>query len=396
MRGVLAVGLTGGIGAGKSAVSRLLVKHGAALIDADALAREVVEPGTEGLAEVVAAFGPTVLRPDGALDREALGRIVFGDVEARTRLNGIVHPRIGRRTSELMAQAAAQGAPVLVHDVPLLVEGGMMALYHLVLVVTAPREERLRRLTQLRGMTATDAEARMAAQASDEQRGAAADVLLGNDGPLRQLEARVDALWHERLVPYAANVAAGRPAPRGPVALVDPDPAWAAAGARLAARLRHLAGARAVDVQHIGSTAVPGLLAKPVLDLQVEVPDWGDVEALEQPLREGGFPRLPDIVGDPPRTVVDPDPEQWRKHLHRSADPGQPVNVHVRVAGSASARAALGWRDLLRRDAAVHAEYAAVKRALAAEHRDDVDAYAEGKTPFLERHLGRAVAGPAA
>ncbi len=391
MRGVLAVGLTGGIGAGKSAVSRLLVRHGAALIDADALAREVVEPGTEGLAELVEAFGADVLRPDGALDREALGRRVFGDPEARTRLNGIVHPRIGQRTGALMQQAAASGAPLLVHDVPLLVEGGMTALYHLVLVVTAPRQERLRRLTDLRGMRLEDAEARMAAQATDAQREAVADVLLANDGPLRHLEQRVSALWTDRLVPYAENVAAGRPAPRGPVALVEPDPAWATAGARLVARLRHVVGARAVDVQHIGSTSVPDLIAKPVLDLQVEVAAWADVEALDGPLGEAGFARIDSIVTDPPRASVDPDPEQWRKHVHRSCDPGQAVNVHVRVAGTASARAAVAFRDLLRSDPAVREEYAAVKRDLAARHREDVDAYAEGKTPFLEPLLARAL-----
>jgi dephospho-CoA kinase len=388
---VLAVGLTGGIGAGKSAVSRQLVRHGAALIDADALAREVVEPGTEGLAELVEAFGAGILRPDGALDREALGRLVFGDTQARTRLNGIVHPRIGQRTGQLMKEAAESGAPVLVHDVPLLVEGGMTALYHLVLVVTAPREERMRRLTELRGMRPEDAEARMAAQATDAQRAAVADVLLANDGPLRELEQRVGALWTERLVPYAENVAAARPAPRAPVVLVDPDPGWAAAGARLVARLRHVAGARAVTVEHIGSTSVPDLIAKPVLDLQVEVAAWADVEALETPLTEAGFARIRDIVTDPPRAGVDPDPEQWRKHVHRSCDPGQAANVHVRVAGTAGARGAIAVRDRLRADPQLREHYAAVKRELAAQHPDDVEAYAEGKTPFLEPLLARAL-----
>jgi dephospho-CoA kinase len=389
---VLAVGLTGGIGAGKSAVSRLLVRRGAALIDADALAREVVEPGTEGLAELVEAFGAGVLRPDGALDREALGRLVFGDDAARARLNGIVHPRIGRRTGELMRQAREQGAPVLLHDVPLLVEGGMTALYHLVVVVQAPREERLRRLTELRGMRLQDAEARMAAQATDEQRRAVADVALDNDGPLASLERRVGALWDERLQPYADNLAAGRAAARGPVRLVEPDPAWPAAAARLVARLRHLAGGRAVDVQHIGSTAVPGLLAKPVLDLQIEVASWEDVPALEVPLAEGGFPRLPELEGDPPRAAIDPEPASWRKHLHRSADPGLAANVHVRVAGSAGARCAVALRDLLRADAQVREDYAAVKRDLAARHPEDVDAYAEDKTSFLVPLLVRALA----
>ncbi len=389
---MLRVGLTGGIGAGKSAVSRLLVQRGAALVDADAVAREVVEPGTDGLAAVVRAFGPAVLLPEGALDRAALGRVVFGDDDARARLNAIVHPLIGRRSTQLVRRAEATGAPVLVHDVPLLVEHGLGPLYHLVIVVEAPQGERMRRLVDLRGMPRADAEARMAAQADDDQRRAAAEVVLGNGGALRELEQSVAALWQQRLLPYADNLGAARPARRGGVVLAEPDPTWAGAGARVVARVQQVCGDQAVSVRHIGSTAVPGLASKPILDVQIEAGSWADVEALGEPLRYGGFPRLADVEGDPPRAAVDPDPAQWRKHLHLSADPGRPVNLHVRVVGSAAARCAVALRDLLRADAQARADYQAVKRRLAAQHPHDVDAYAEGKTAFLEPLFVRALA----
>jgi dephospho-CoA kinase len=392
---VLWVGLTGGIGAGKSAVSARLVARGAALVDADAVAREVVEPGTPGLAAVVDAFGPDVVA-GGRLDREALGRLVFGDDAARRRLNAIVHPLVGERTFALAAEAERSGARILVHDVPLLVENGLARGYHLVVVVEAPVEERLRRLTALRGMAEQDARARISAQASDDERRDVADVVLVNDASPEVLERAVDALVDERLEPYAENLLAGRLAPRGPVRLVPPDPSWARQGERLAARLRAVCGPRATRVEHVGSTAVPGLWAKDVVDLQVECPGWADVEALEPVLREAGFPRRPDITTDPVRPQLSPDPEQYRKHFHRNADPGRDVNVHVRVAGTTAARAATGLRDLLRRDEAARRTYEEAKRRLAAEHPDDVDAYAEGKTgvllPLLERSLGRSAA----
>jgi dephospho-CoA kinase len=192
---VVEVGLTGGIGSGKSEVTRLLASYGAIIIDADVLAREVVGPGTSGLARVVEEFGADILRPDGSLDRDRLAELVFGDEEARRRLNAIVHPLVGRRTAELKAAAADDA--VLVHDVPLLVEAGLTALYDLVVVVDAPPEVQLRRLVSLRGMTEPAARARIAAQASREQRLAAADVVIDNSGTLEELEAQVRELWEE-------------------------------------------------------------------------------------------------------------------------------------------------------------------------------------------------------
>jgi dephospho-CoA kinase len=192
---MLKVGLTGGIGAGKSEVSRLLVKHGAVLIDADKIAREVVEPGTPGLAAVVEAFGEDVLAPDGSLDRPKLGSIVFADAERRAVLNSIVHPLVGARSRELEA-AAAQDS-VIVHDVPLLAENDLAPLYDVVVVVDAAPETQLDRLVRLRGMTEEEARARMAAQATREKRLATADIVIDNDVPLETLERRVREVWAE-------------------------------------------------------------------------------------------------------------------------------------------------------------------------------------------------------
>jgi len=190
---MLSVGLTGGIGAGKSEVSRLLGAYGAVIIDADKIAREVVEPGTEGLAAVVAEFGEEVLAPDGTLDRPRLGSIVFNDPERRKALNAIVHPLVGARSAEL--QAAAGEDAVVVHDVPLLVENGLAPLYDVVVVVDASPQTQLDRLVRLRGMDEADARSRMAAQATRERRLAVADIVIDNDGPLEKLEPQVAEVW---------------------------------------------------------------------------------------------------------------------------------------------------------------------------------------------------------
>ncbi|MEU0739649.1 dephospho-CoA kinase [Streptomyces sp. NPDC006134] len=192
---MLSVGLTGGIGAGKSEVSRLLVECGAVLIDADRIAREVVEPGTPGLAAVVAAFGEDVLTEDGALDRPRLGSLVFADPEKLAALNAIVHPLVGARSREL-EEAAAEDA-VVVHDVPLLTENGLAPLYDVVVVVEAAPATRLDRLVRLRGMSEEDARARMAAQATSEQRREIADIVIDNDVPLEELRRRVKEVWAE-------------------------------------------------------------------------------------------------------------------------------------------------------------------------------------------------------
>jgi len=192
---VLRVGLTGGIGSGKSEVAKRLAAQGAVVIDADAVAREVVEPGTDGLAEVVAAFGREVLRPDGGLDRPKLGDVVFADPERLGRLNAIIHPRVAARMADL-EQAAGPGA-IVVHDVPLIAENGRAGVYDVVVVVdTLPRTQ-IERLARHRGMTREQAKSRMAAQASREQRLAIADIVVDNSGSLAELDRQVGDLWAE-------------------------------------------------------------------------------------------------------------------------------------------------------------------------------------------------------
>ncbi|MEU8671203.1 dephospho-CoA kinase [Streptomyces anulatus] len=200
---MLKVGLTGGIGAGKSEVSRLLVKYGAVLIDSDRIAREVVEPGTPGLAAVVEEFGPGVLTAEGTLDRPALGALVFADAGRLAALNAIVHPMVGARAAEL--ERAAPEDAVVVHDVPLLTENGLAPLYDLVVVVDATAETQLERLVTLRGMTESDARARMAAQATRDRRRAVADLIVDNDGPLEALEPQVRTVWDELVRRAAAR-----------------------------------------------------------------------------------------------------------------------------------------------------------------------------------------------
>ncbi len=189
---VLTVGLTGGIGSGKSEVARLLAARGAVVIDADRLAREVVVAGTPGFAAVVDAFGPGVVAADGSLDRPALAALVFADPVALRRLESIVHPLVGARAAALMAAAPADA--VVVYDVPLLVENGLGEGYDVVVVVDADDETRRTRLAA-RGLSGTDARARMAAQASRADRLAAADVVVPNDGSRTDLARAVDALW---------------------------------------------------------------------------------------------------------------------------------------------------------------------------------------------------------
>src|SRR5215207_2896489 len=255
---MLRVGLTGGIGSGKSTAARRFAERGAVLVDSDVLARDVVAPGTTGLAEIVATFGTGVLAPDGSLERPALAAVVFGDPEARARLNAIVHPRVRERTEELVA--AASGDAIVVQDVPLLVETGSPAAFALVVVVDADPEVRVRRLVDARGMAEADARARIAAQASDDARRAAADVVLDNGGPPERLRAAVDDLWNGRLVPFEANLRARRPVPAPSGRPVEADPRWPADGARLASRVARAAG-RGAHVAHVGPTAVPWLRA---------------------------------------------------------------------------------------------------------------------------------------
>lgn len=192
---MLRVGLTGGIGAGKSEVSKRLAAQGAVVIDADLIAREVVAPGTDGLAEIVAAFGPAILTPDGALDRVRLGDIVFADPDKLAGLNAIVHPRVGTRMRELEDSAGPDA--VVVHDVPLIAENGLAGAYDLVVVVDVQPRVQLDRIVRQRGMSREQAEARLAAQASREERLAIATIVVDNSGSLAELDRQAGELWAE-------------------------------------------------------------------------------------------------------------------------------------------------------------------------------------------------------
>ncbi|MFI5957083.1 dephospho-CoA kinase [Cryptosporangium sp. NPDC051539] len=322
---MLRIGLTGGIGAGKSAAASALAGFGAVVIDADRLAREVVEPGTPGLAAIVEAFGADVLTAEGRLDRPKLGAIVFADAEALKTLNGITHPLIGALTAERAEAAPPDG--VVVHDIPLIVEGNSGAGFHLVVVVMAPEEVRLRRLTELRGMPLEDARARIGVQATDEQRVAAGDVLLDNAGSPEDLRTAVGELWTERLVPYASNLARHTPAPlpASPVAtdpLVSgraafapllagagtPDASAAGEFGRAAARLR--ARLHRPDLPVDSGPGQPG-----VLDLRATLPDAEAVRSATAALAGSGW-------------IVQPYPDGAVAH---SADPGAPGRLFFDV-----------------------------------------------------------------
>jgi dephospho-CoA kinase len=327
---MLRVGLTGGIGAGKSTVSRRLAELGAVVIDADRLAREVVAPGTPGLRAVARAFGDEVLDSHGALDRSRLASVVFADQSARRRLNEIVHPLVGERTAELVDRAADDA--VVVHDVPLLVENRSAAAFALVIVVHAERAERHRRLVAARGMTDEEAAARIRSQADDDARRAVADVWLDNSGAPDALPASVDRLWWDRLVPFERNLRHGRPAlPEAPPP-VPADPDWPAQYRRAAARIARVAGEHLVRLEHVGPTSVPGGSAPDVLDIWLVVSPDAAMDAVAGALPEAGFVRLPQEHPSPPGSVG-----------FASADPGRPARLLVTPATAAEAT---GWIPL--------------------------------------------------
>ncbi|MEC3919862.1 dephospho-CoA kinase [Nocardia sp. CDC160] len=394
---MLRIGLTGGMGAGKSTVARILTDLGAVLVDSDAIAREVVAPGTEGLAALVAAFGDDILTADGSLDRPALAAKAFATDEARATLNAITHPLVGKRTAELIANAPADA--IVVQDIPLLVENGLAPLMNLVVIVDAAEETRLRRLVEFRGVDEADARARIAAQATDAQRRAVADVLLDNNGESGAIDGEVHRLWDERLIPFEQNLRTGVVArAEGPLRLVDPNPEWPAQAQRLIARLALACGADALRIDHIGSTAVPDLPAKDIIDLQISVASLEVADALRDRLAGAGFPRVEHIVGDNPKpTAADPagaDAAAWAKRLHGNADPGRLANIHVRVADSPGQRFALAFRDWLRTDSEARAEYLEIKRAGEAKAAGltgsaAIDAYLAVKEPWFDAAFAR-------
>lgn len=386
---MLRIGLTGGIGAGKSALSSTFARCGAVIVDGDVIAREVVQPGTEGLAALVEAFGSDILLPDGSLDRPALAAKAFRDDEARKTLNGIVHPLVGNRRSEIIASVPEDS--VVVEDIPLLVESGMAPLFPLVVIVYADVEVRLRRLVDQRGMAEDDARARIAAQASDEQRRAVADIWLDNSGSPEDLAQHAQEVWDNRIVPFAHNLSAHQIA-RAPARLVPPDPSWSDQAQRIVNRLKTSCGHRALRVDHIGSTAVPDFPAKDVIDIQITVESLSAADELVEPLLAAGYPRIERITEDAPkygaRSAVarydhEDDPALWRKRIHASADPGRPTNVHVRAAGWPNQQFALLFVDWLTADPDARADYLDVKRAAEGSGDGDTADYAGAKEPWF-------------
>ena len=315
---MLRIGLSGGIGAGKSAVSATFSECGGIVVDGDVISREVVEPGTEGLAALVEAFGSDILLPDGALNRPALAAVAFSDDEKRKTLNGIVHPLVAKRREELIA--AAPEDAVIVEDIPLLVESQMAPMFPLVVIVHADEEVRISRLVEYRGFSEADARARIAAQATAEQRKLVADVWLENHGSAGELERLTRGLWHDRVLPFARNLDAGTPAAAEP-RLVPADPTWAEQAGRIVNRLNTACGHRAVRIDHVGSTAVPGLDAKDVIDVQVTVSSLEVADELVDALLSAGYPRISGVTEDAAHTG---DPALWQKRFHASADPGDP------------------------------------------------------------------------
>jgi dephospho-CoA kinase len=395
---MLRIGLTGGIGAGKSTVSETFSQCGGIIVDGDVIAREVVEPGTEGLAALVDAFGGGILRPDGWLDRPALAAKAFSSDQIRATLNGIVHPLVGKRRAEMIA--AVPDDAVVVEDIPLLVESGMAPLFPLVVVVHADAELRVRRLVERRGMAEEDVRARIAAQAGDEQRRAVADIWLDNSSTPDALAGRAREVWNDRIMRFARNLSAGqivRPLAR----LVPADPAWADQARRIVARITVACGARALRVDHIGSTAVSGLDAKDAIQIQVTVESLSAADELAVALRSAGYPRLEHVTADVAKPEARSTDERydrvgdlalWQKRIHGAADPGRPTYVHLRVDGWPNQQFALLFVDWLAANPGVRDEYLAVKRKAeqASAPDGEIADYVVAKEPWLRVAYCRA------
>jgi dephospho-CoA kinase len=389
---VLRVGLTGGIGSGKSSVASRLRALGAHVVDADAVAREVVEPGTEALRLIRDRFGNAMIREDGTLDRAGLAAVVFHDRDALRALEAITTPAITARVTALRREAPAGG--VSVFDMPLLVERGLWVHEHLTLVVDVDAETRVRRLVAQRGLPESDARARIAAQASDGERRAVADEIVDNSGTPEQLGHIVDALWRERIEPYAANLRDGIRTRRvGRGAVVQPREDWGRAGERVVAKLAAALAPTGVatEVSHIGSTAVPGLLAKDVIDVQVGVRHLAEADRddVRQAMRDAGYILSQGNSADTPKSGT--DPASWGKRFYGGCDPALVVHVHVREFGSPGWRFALLFRDWLVHVPAEREAYAAEKRRLLAID-DDTDAYVVAKEPWFDDAWRRAQA----
>jgi dephospho-CoA kinase len=310
---VLSIGLTGGIGAGKSTAAQTFRDLGAVVIDADAIARDVLAPGTAGLESVVDAFGTEVLLEDGSLDRRKLAARVFDDPVERRLLNAITHPLVYQEIARLVRAAPREA--IIVQDIPLIVENAVAPRYHLVVVVAANERMRLKRLVGSGRMTEPEALARIHAQAEDAARRAVADVWLKNEGTAAELRATVENLWRDRLVPFNENLLNGRVASGGGQ-VRSPDRDWPAQAARLAARIKFGAGDLVRAVRHVGPTS-RGEPSVDVIELEVDVRDEGDAELLGPVLAAAGFL-----------------PEPGSRLRYGNADPGRPARVILKPGGA--------------------------------------------------------------
>lgn len=306
---MLFLGLTGGIGAGKSTVSSELDRLGAEIIDADKIAREVVAPGTPGLDLLAAEFGEEIITFDGELDRAKLAQIAFASPERTAALNAITHPLIAERTFERIANAPQDG--IVVHDMPLLLESGMQTGYHLTLVVDAPRELRIQRLVKFRGLDAEDVRNRMDKQVSDAVRRAEADILFDNTGTPEQLVEQVREAWDRRLVRMNHNLTYHH-AVFAPAEIIAYRPEWPAEARRAAGRLAKTLAHLAASVTHTGMTAEQGMPAVDVIELTVSPAEAITPAQVVERLVSAGYVR-----------------DAAEPHLLRWVDPLRPLEIRV-------------------------------------------------------------------
>ncbi len=375
---MLRLGLTGGIGSGKSSVAALLRELGAVVTDADLVAREIVQPGQPALAAIAAEFGPQVVKPDGTLDRPALAAIVFPSPERLLALEAITDPAIAARSGQLRAEVPPDRIDV--YDFPLLVERGSWVHEHLTLAVGASERVRVKRLVEQRGLPERDVRARIAAQADDEQRRAAADMWVDNDGSRGATRAAVARIWRDRLVPYDENLRRGiRAAPPETTRLVVADRTWAAQGSRVVARIAAALAGLGARVDHAGSTSVSRLPGTDVVDIQVGVRRLADADrpAFGAAMQKAGYLLAQDASRD--------------KRFYGGTDPGRVVDVHVREVGSAGHDFTLAFRDWLRALPAEREAYAAEKARLAAQHPRASD-YGRAKQEWFDTAYERVMA----
>lgn len=400
---LLHIGLTGGIGAGKSTVAAIFAELGAQIIDADKLAHEVLEPGSSALAEIGEVFGSEFINSAGELERGALGAYVFNNPEQLKKLNAIVHPAVAKLTKDRVAELPADA--VIVHDVPLIAENDLKANYHLVFVAQCPQQIRMDRLTQERGMSLENARSRIAAQANDEQRRKIADALIPTHGSIETTRAAVEKLWQERVLPMQRNMMQNTRSPHSPQVRLLPNPpeprSWQVQAQQLMDRiivvLKDVGLQVGTDftVDHIGSTAIGGIWAKDVLDVQLQVINESAQERISQALIAGGFPGQP---------AFDYAKSGWPagagnrvpKMFHANADPAREVHIHIRAVDSLAASYALNFVKLHRQSLIQRDRYAQLKAQLLrttanrAEYADRKEAYFDDVWPAIAQLLTEA------